>query len=345
MTEWNTISRSASELAAAAESARRVARELSDRAKEAAGMDTKGGKVLLTESEGRERVAKITAALDTVGARIAELSAKLGLPEAPEMAAAAADAAPSPAKSKPSEMGGKESRPDPVDINREFGEFLGMVGRSVVNAQRELDVLSQEYLRQQGPGAPALPSLFRIPKLSADIKFALEKGNGKKLNLVLFGTHENRSEQHQQSMSFEVVSAPPPPELLRDLAVGRPKAGLVLDPPARDALLAELRVIQDPAKELELEVLSRAETWDRVLVLSVPATDPRFASPDCFLLLADPAQQHLLGVWHWRSPRLSVVYRFSLQPKKLEEIGPAHAFVVSFGGQQADFLQRLRGTE
>src|SRR5262245_25768312 len=60
----------------------------------------------------------------------------------------------------------------------DFDGFFAEIADGFVNAQSKLDLASAQYLKQISVQPHVLPSVFRIPKLNADLKFALEKKEG-----------------------------------------------------------------------------------------------------------------------------------------------------------------------
>ncbi len=237
-----------------------------------------------------------------------------------------------------------------------FSEFLSSVGSCMVSAQRKLDGESQQYvveqLKQQGMG---LPAMFRIPKLSAEIKFALSTEKTTGLNLLLFSDKQKSSEQHQQSMSFDVVAMPPPPEVIRAVQSAAPRIGLVLDPAERARVFDAVSQVKD-SKVLERGELlgdpNRPESENletvRDYVVIIPADlDVEEAAPkQYFLFQADEAEEHLLGIWSLQigaaEPNLQPVYRFSAKPKPGENIAAFKEWLTALGEAQAKILKALR---
>src|SRR5262245_10833323 len=66
--------------------------------------------------------------------------------------------------------------PDDGGIER----FFESVGAGVVDAQQRLDDQSLAYLAQRG--AASMPTLFRIPRVTAELKFAMESSAKRALN-------------------------------------------------------------------------------------------------------------------------------------------------------------------
>jgi hypothetical protein len=95
-----------------------------------------------------------------------------------------------------------------------FAEFFEQVGAGLVEAQRKIDELSLDYLKTVR-GQPLLtPSVFRIPRMSAQVKFALEKADEKTVGFVFFQDRDTAQSMNQQTVEFEIVAAPPPPGAL-----------------------------------------------------------------------------------------------------------------------------------
>lgn len=88
-----------------------------------------------------------------------------------------------------------------------FPEFFKEVGVGLVEAQKRMDDASRQYLAGVSGQRFLQPSIFRIPKLTAQMRFALEKKKSE--GFALFFNRED-TQSHQQSVEFEVVSAPPP---------------------------------------------------------------------------------------------------------------------------------------
>lgn len=120
---------------------------------------------------------------------------------------------------------------------RTITEFFDAVGSSVVEAQGRLDEASAAYVRstlrrdsaasdheQGGAGsppaaqsAPALGSLFRIPRVTAELKCSLEMNREKGFNVIFYTDRTDVRELHQQTVQLEVVAVPVPPDYLNYL--------------------------------------------------------------------------------------------------------------------------------
>jgi hypothetical protein len=145
------------------------------------------------------------------------------------------------------------------------------VGQSVVLAQRELDEQSRAYQRT----SPLLPAMFRIPKVTAELQFALETTQSTSLNVLIFGTSKKQREAQQHKIQVDVVAAPLPPELQLQTAAG-PVAGKLVADAVR---YAEVRAaLEDYIRRMAALTLASVRTvvekcegflarWPRVLVL------------------------------------------------------------------------------
>jgi hypothetical protein len=258
------------------------------------------------------------------------------------------------------------SRPtgtDSPDLKASFSSFIQSVGTSLSRAQDSLDSQARESFRASAAAdGPLLPTLYRIPKLSAEVKFAFEKTKDRGLDLLFFSKKEQASEEHQQSIAFEIVATPPPPELLERLQRGIPSLQLVLAPSVREEVVEAIQRFRDLRAKLEdvkpkkLEQLELAHLpgpqgsdnhADRLLIIEVPASNARkfllFAAGDS----SDADSEHEVGAWHVdltdpKDPKLKAVLRFSSEGDTGENQGFLKEFVLALGKRQAQFLAGLR---
>ena len=101
--------------------------------------------------------------------------------------------------------------------SRDIGDFFEAIGSGVIEAQRKLDQRSEEYVRSliptkeegtdtavtpQTATLPSSASLFRIPRVSAELKCSLETTKGKSLNLIFYSDRNDVRELHQQTIQI-----------------------------------------------------------------------------------------------------------------------------------------------
>ncbi len=115
--------------------------------------------------------------------------------------------------------------------SRDIGDFFEAIGSGVIEAQRKLDERSEAYVRSQisvddsdaetiepsQSRLPATASLYRIPRVTAELKCSLETTKEKSLNLVFYSDRNDVREMHQQTIQIEVVAVPVPPDYLHQM--------------------------------------------------------------------------------------------------------------------------------
>jgi hypothetical protein len=106
--------------------------------------------------------------------------------------------------------GATPTKEEDKDKDNNLESFFQQVSSSVVKAQQQLDMTSLSYA-QELKDSPIPPSLFSIPKVSAEIKLGLKKGTGSNVLVTVFGKPEDTTNFSETTVSFDVVSAPPPP--------------------------------------------------------------------------------------------------------------------------------------
>ena len=135
-------------------------------------------------------------------------AAKSSVTRAPKKAAATgvhAASAPAPLKAPMATRGTTgPGAPPTVD----FEDFFGRVGEGLVKAQERLDARSQDYVRGLAGQLNVLPSTFRIPKLSADLKFDLDVTNTEKVGFIFHTDETTQETRNQQTISFDIVAVP-----------------------------------------------------------------------------------------------------------------------------------------
>lgn len=152
----------------------------------------------------------------------------------------------------------------------DLGDFMRSVGAAVVDAQRQLDTASKQYVREivagdaESLGAMVQPAVYRLPKVSAAVKFAFESIDTERVGLIFYSDTETAKSSHQQSIEFEIVAVPPTPEALaaaREAGAPPPPAprGHLRSVPAPDSPLAT-RGGPPAAPSAAAESASRAST-------------------------------------------------------------------------------------
>ena len=295
---------------------------------------------------GGDRIdaSDVRAQLDGLESAMAALRALLDL-SAPAGAAAAPPAARA-AAARDVAARDADDAPPRAGERREFdlAGFFSSVADSLVDAQRQLDAKSREYLEEQRRAAELdgfrpPPSVFRIPKVTADLKFAMETQKSDRVGLVFFSRSDLAKTLHQQSMQLEVVAVPPTPEVAAQVASASPRAALLLDPQARERLFARLREAE-LAPTVKREPL--LERPDHVLVFPLDDRGRGY-----LLAYAGDDQDKHLGVWNLAiaddgAARLSAAYKYDLAPRRNEDTAALKALVQTLGERQAALLAGVR---
>lgn len=214
-----------------------------------------------------------------------------------------------------------------------FDEFLTSVGDAMLSAQKQLDQKSAEYLSSIENQPHILPSIFRLPKLSASMKFALEQTATDRLNLVFFSSGSQQSSQHQQEIDFEIVSVPAPMEALSKLRQSAPQLNLLLNPGERKLVLDAARNAK--AKKAASK-LPDGFAPERALLLTVEPGDTYL------LLYADSEQDGNVGLWRVKTSdptSLEVIYRFDKQFADAEV--SLRDLVLTLATKQQQFLKTI----
>lgn len=148
-------------------------------------------------------------------------------------------------------------------------DFFSRVGSSLVSAQRQLDQRSREYLSEldaAGAGSD-MGTLYRIPKVSAELKFALEKVDKDGVNLLIHKQGSEASTLNQQSVQFEITAVPAPATTLEAVRRLAPHVDLMLDPGPRQKVFEALQGVMETLSPVEQAVLGGQQ--DRILVVDL----------------------------------------------------------------------------
>jgi hypothetical protein len=188
-----------------------------------------------------------------------------------------------------------------------------------------LDIESGKYLTSIAGQPHILPSIFRIPKISAQMKFGLRVDKEQQLNLVFFSTRDQTQSQNEQAIDFEIASVPAPPGAAQQLLQTGPSLDLVLDPLLHAKLIS--LILQAPATDPDTAPLVTAakdpKLASRIAALTVVAAPGK--APRHLLFHATNAAEKAVGLWLLThpidaAPTLETVYKFTTANGKSEKI-------------------------
>lgn len=177
-----------------------------------------------------------------------------------------------------------------------FQDFMGNIAEAMVEAQDKLDLESSKYLAGISGKPHILPSIFRVPKVSAQMKFALEVEQGKKINLLFYSNSQSSNTRNEQGIDFELVSVPAPPGTEKLLQVSGPVMDLVLDR-AEHRRIVEIIGRQDSSGKLQriVEAAKDPAQAGRIVALQFAAKENE--SQRYLIFFATPESTNAVGVW------------------------------------------------
>jgi hypothetical protein len=117
----------------------------------------------------------------------------------------------------------------------DISDFFRNIGLGLTEAQKDLDGLSLAGIKRyvddaastKAGGTPLpVPPVYRIPKVSAELQFTLRSKGKNSFNILLFGKEKEEELKRQHKVAFDVVAAPPPPDVLEQFET-RESASLV----------------------------------------------------------------------------------------------------------------------
>lgn len=220
-----------------------------------------------------------------------------------------------------------------------FSDFLSKIGESVVQSQKKLDQKSIEYLSSIRDRPYLPPTLFRIPKIEAELKVALEEKDQTGLNVILFSRQSEMSRLNQQSLRLEIAAVPPSPDLLKGIQDHTPRVDFLFDHLERkevfDLLIKLGAALEKLPLTRQVERMHREENRERVLIWPIP-------TKSCYLLLfAGEFSQNDVGIWFLDKNKASLepVVRIDLKEKPSENQAPFREFVFELGLAQQKLLR------
>lgn len=220
-----------------------------------------------------------------------------------------------------------------------FDGFLSGLSESVVNAQRRLDVESARYLTGIGGQRHVMPSIFRMPKLSAHMRFAIQSIEGRKLNLLFYSRGTETTSRNEQGIDFEIVSVPAPPEALQSLERAAPGMDLLLDPFERREVAEAIRGV--PGDEPLKPVIDASAKPEQLVILKL--LPEKEGVRRYVVMYAEAEPGHAVGLWLLAlaadgTPTLRAIYRFRRKNSPDEHL--LHDLVMETIAAQIALFQR-----
>lgn len=232
----------------------------------------------------------------------------------------------------------------------DFGSFLTEIGDSIVDTQQQLDEQSRQYLEGIKQQPHILPSVFRIPKVSANIKFGMRKSSEKGFNIIINKQSETDETTLNQSMQFEILSVPPPPDFQQQFYNLVPSVRFIFSSAQRTAIFNDIeryKVRSDQSSGLKKDML--LEHQNDVLILQVEPTTKK-DHEDYLITYADESADKNVGIWllqrhvsddpsTLKEPIFEMVLKFTASPRQGESYKILHDFVLSHRMLQQNILR------
>jgi transcriptional regulator with XRE-family HTH domain len=99
-----------------------------------------------------------------------------------------------------------------IEESTELSTFFTNISNAVIDAQRNLNSLSQTYISQlEKDKSPVPPTYFAIPSLKAEMKLGVSEITSKGVNVILFKSEQQQQRFFESAVTFELVSTPPAP--------------------------------------------------------------------------------------------------------------------------------------
>jgi hypothetical protein len=204
---------------------------------------------------------------------------------------------------------GPSGQADAGSTQTGFDTFLRTMAEAVVSAQKRLDKESELYLAEIAGRPEIQPTVFRMPRLEAEMKFDLQVENGKALNLLFWGANSRERQTNQQGISFELVSVPAPPGAMEAARRAVPLWRQVQDPVVRRELLEKISAMA--ATSPKSPVVNAAGSRPDDVALIDLGDEKRY-----LVLYAEDVNEKDVGIWLLTAPpdtgaTLEEVYRFN----------------------------------
>ena len=124
----------------------------------------------------------------------------------------------------------------------DLSEFFDGVASALVQAQRGLDQRSRDYLE----GDPFIPTTYRIPKVSAELSFAVHNLRRRRVNAILFGKEHRDAREREQRVKLDILAAPLDPTQASALHARRQQTFIAVLPPERERVRKAIAAAEHP---------------------------------------------------------------------------------------------------
>lgn len=227
-----------------------------------------------------------------------------------------------------------------------FSDFLSDIGNSVVETQKKLDEQSRVYLEQTKGERHITPAIYRLPKVSASIKFGMRKTKKEGFNIIVAQRTQEDEKMLNQSLDFEIISVPPPPDYQQSFSDEIPSIGFLFSTATRTTLFNEIKKYQPrlpEQKDLNQNRLLKQQKRVLILQLNPPMNKDM---EDFLLLLADEGGEQNVGIWLLsldpsgkKKSLFEMILKFTANGRQGEKYDLLRKIMLAHSNQQAKLLQ------
>jgi hypothetical protein len=202
-----------------------------------------------------------------------------------------------------------------VEGTLELARFFENVSLSLIEAQKELNAQSLEYVRAADPRIP--PAFFAIPSVKAEMKMGFSQVSQRGVNVVVFTRSQQKQEYGESTVTFELVAAPPPPGALLTGSALLPVLKLIVTGAERGRILkgvwgrlTELRANGVVEPKL-LDLLELPEKEEEATAPAGAPKDPRAYAQVLQYSTPEPGTSRYLVLWPGKAEKKDVVEKWS----------------------------------
>lgn len=95
-----------------------------------------------------------------------------------------------------------------MEESAELSDFFGNVSNSVIQAQRNLNEFSKNYVDNL-KDTRVQPTYFAIPGVRAEMKLGFSELTSKGINVIIFKSEDQKKRYLESTVAFDIVSTPP----------------------------------------------------------------------------------------------------------------------------------------
>ena len=139
-----------------------------------------------------------------------------------------------------------------LEESAELSDFFGNVSNSVIQAQRNLNEFSKNYVDNL-KDTRVQPTYFSIPGVHAEMKLGFSELTSRGINVIIFKNENQKKQYIESTVAFDIVSTPP-------VTTAPPLTNTPLSPPASPLVPRALVGVGGPPAALRPEDFEAADS-------------------------------------------------------------------------------------